>query len=87
MVAAVALATAVLLTGTQRPRSVALRLLASLAVVALAASVAVALIAEHIHYATDTLAGSCVAAATVLTAALALDVYVPRLLTRLSHQR
>jgi membrane-associated phospholipid phosphatase len=78
-VASVAIATAILLTRAQRPRSLALRLLASLAAVALAASVAIALIAAHIHYATDTLAGSCVALATVLTAALALDVFTPRL--------
>ena len=81
-VAAVAITSAILLTGAQWPRSVALRLLASLAVVALAASVAIALIAEHIHYATDTVAGSCVAVATLLTAALALDVYTSRVRSR-----
>jgi membrane-associated phospholipid phosphatase len=78
-VAAVAIATAILLAGAQRPSSITLRLVAGLVPVVVAACVAVGLIAEHIHYATDTLAGSCVALATVLTAALFLDVFGPRL--------
>ncbi|HEX5348382.1 MAG TPA: phosphatase PAP2 family protein [Pseudonocardiaceae bacterium] len=77
-VAAVAIATAILLVGAQRPGSITLRLVAGLVPVVVAACVAVGLIAEHIHYATDTLAGSCVALATVLTAALCLDAFGPR---------
>jgi membrane-associated phospholipid phosphatase len=77
-VASVATATAILLTGAQRPCSVALRLATGLAAVLVAGSVAVALIARHIHYATDTVAGSCVALATVLALALALDFFAPR---------
>jgi membrane-associated phospholipid phosphatase len=74
-VTAIATASAILLIGAQRPRNVALRLLASLTAVVSAATVAIALIAQHIHYATDTLAGSCIALATVL--ALALDSLAP----------
>jgi membrane-associated phospholipid phosphatase len=77
-VAAVAIATSILLTGAQRPRSLAVRLVAGVVPIVVAAGVAVGLIAEHIHYATDTLAGCCVAAATVLTVALVLDVIAPR---------
>jgi undecaprenyl-diphosphatase len=77
-VAAVAIATSILLTGAQRPRSLAVRLVAGVVPIVVAACVAVGLIAEHIHYATDTLAGGCVAAATVLTVALVLDVIAPR---------
>jgi membrane-associated phospholipid phosphatase len=77
-VAAVAIATSILLTGAQRPRSLAVRLVAGVVPIVVAACVAVGLIAEHIHYATDTLAGCCVAAATVLTVALLLDVIAPR---------
>jgi membrane-associated phospholipid phosphatase len=77
-VAAVAIATSILLTGAQRPRSLAVRLVAGVVPIVVAACVAVGLIAEHIHYATDTLAGCCVAAATVLTVALVLDVIAPR---------
>jgi membrane-associated phospholipid phosphatase len=81
-VAAVAIATSILLTGAQRPRSLAVRLVAGVVPIVVAAGVAVGLIAEHIHYehihyATDTLAGCCVAAATVLTTALFLD-FAPR---------
>jgi len=77
-VAAVAIATSILLTGAQRPRSLAVRLVAGAVPIVVAACVAVGLIAEHIHYATDTLAGCCVAFATVLTAALLLDVVARR---------
>lgn len=77
-VAAVAIAASILLTGVQRPRSLAVRLVAGVVPIVVAACVAVGLIAEHIHYATDTLAGCCVAAATVLTVALVLDVIAPR---------
>lgn len=77
-VAAVAIATSILLTGAQRPRSLAVRLVAGVVPIVVAACVAVGLIAGHIHYATDTLAGCCVAAATVLTVALVLDVIAPR---------
>lgn len=77
-VAAIAIATAILLLSAQRPRSVALRLMASLAAVAAAVSVTVALIAQHVHYATDTVAGCCVAVVTVLGLALILDFLGPR---------
>ena len=77
-VAAIAIATAILLLGAQRPRSVALRLMASLAAAVVAVSVAVALIAQHVHYATDTVAGCCVAVVTVLGLALILDFVGPR---------
>lgn len=77
-VAALALAVAIVLTGARWPRSVALRLLASLAVVGVAAGVAVALIVQRIHYATDTLAGCCVAIFTVFSLALTLDCLGPR---------
>ena len=71
--AAIAIATAILLTGGQRPRSVALRLCVSLTAIVIAASVAIALVAQHVHYATDTVAGCCVAVAVVLALALGLD--------------
>jgi undecaprenyl-diphosphatase len=77
-VAAIAIATAILLLGAQRPSSVALRLMASLAAAVVAVSVAVALIAQHVHYATDTVAGCCVAVVTVLGLALILDFVGPR---------
>lgn len=72
-VTAIAIAMLILLIGAQRPRSAALRLMAGLATVAVAASVAIALIAQHIHYATDTIAGCCVALVTVPSLALAVD--------------
>jgi len=78
-------ALAIVLTGARWPRSVALRLLASLAVVGVAAGVAVALIAQRIHYATDTLAGCCVAISTVLSLALTLDCFVPRVRSLVSR--
>jgi undecaprenyl-diphosphatase len=53
-VASVAIATAILLTTAQRPRSIALRVVASLAAIVMPASVAIALIAQHVHYAIDT---------------------------------
>jgi membrane-associated phospholipid phosphatase len=77
-VAAIALATVILLIGAQRPRSVALRGLAGLAAAVVAVSVAVALIAQHVHYATDTVAGCCVGVVTVLGLALILDFVGPR---------
>jgi membrane-associated phospholipid phosphatase len=73
-VAAVALATAILIGGARWPRSIAVRMLAGLAPVALAVGVAISLVAQHIHYATDTVAGYCVALATVLAVALCLDL-------------
>jgi membrane-associated phospholipid phosphatase len=69
-VTAIAIAMVILLIGARRPRSVALRLVAGLATVTVAASVAIALIAQHIHYATDTIAGRCVALVTVPSLAL-----------------
>lgn len=77
-VAAVAIATVILIGGARWPRSVALRMVASLAAVAVAVGVAVSLIAQHIHYATDTVAGYCVALATVPAVALGLDFFAPR---------
>ena len=72
---AIAIATAILVTGGQRPRSVALRLCASVSAIVIAASVAIALVAQHVHYATDTVAGCCVAVAVVLALALGLDLF------------
>jgi membrane-associated phospholipid phosphatase len=80
--AAIATATAILLLGAQRPSGVALRLCASLAAIIVAASVAIALVAQHVHYATDTVAGCCVAVVTVLTMALGLDFLTPRIQSR-----
>ena len=80
--AAIATATAILLIGAQWPRSVALRLCASLAAMVVAASVAIALVAQHVHYATDTVAGCCVAVVTMLTMALGLDFLTPRIHSR-----
>ncbi|MCA1836325.1 MAG: phosphatase PAP2 family protein, partial [Actinobacteria bacterium] len=68
-VTAIAIAMVILLIGAPRPRRVALRLMTGLATVAVPASVAIALIAQHIHYATDTIAGCCVALVTVLSLA------------------
>jgi membrane-associated phospholipid phosphatase len=86
-VASVAIATTILLTTAQRPRSIALRLLASLAAIVMPASVAIALIAQHVHYPTDTVAGCCVALATVPTLALALDFFAPRVRFRPSSSK
>lgn len=72
-VAAITIAIIILLIGAQRPRGVVLRMMAGLATVAVAAGVTTSLIAQHIHYTTDTIAGCCVAAVTVLSLALALD--------------
>ncbi|MGH3770751.1 MAG: phosphatase PAP2 family protein, partial [Pseudonocardiaceae bacterium] len=73
VVAAVAVATAILIGGARWPRSVTARLVASLAPVAVAVGVAISLVAQHIHYTTDTVAGYCVSLATVLAVALCLD--------------
>jgi membrane-associated phospholipid phosphatase len=78
-VVAVALSAVILLAGARWPRSSALRLVVGLAVVTVAVGVAISLIAEHVHYATDTVAGACVAVASVLTVALALDLAVPHI--------
>jgi undecaprenyl-diphosphatase len=72
-VAAVAIAAAILLAGARWPRSVALRIVAGFAAVALAVGVAISLVAEHVHYTTDTVAGYCVAVAIMLALALCLD--------------
>jgi membrane-associated phospholipid phosphatase len=78
-VAAIAIAAAILISGARWPRSLALRTLASLTVAAIAAGVAISLVVQDIHYATDTVAGYCVALATVLTVALCLDYLGPRI--------
>jgi membrane-associated phospholipid phosphatase len=77
-VAAVAIAAAILLLGARWPRSVILRMVAGLAAVALALGVAISLVAEHIHYTTDTVAGYCVAIAIMLALALCLDYWGSR---------
>ncbi|MBV9143570.1 MAG: phosphatase PAP2 family protein [Pseudonocardiales bacterium] len=77
-VAAVACAAAILLGGARWPRHLALRVAAGLVPVALAGSVAISLVAQHIHYTTDTVAGYGVALAAVLAVALVLDYVVPR---------
>jgi len=77
-----AIATAILLIGAQRSRGGALRLCASLVAIVVAASVAIALVAQHVHYVTDTVAGCCVAVVVVLTMALGLDFLAPRIRSR-----
>lgn len=77
-VAAVAIATAILIGGARWPRSIAVRVICGLAAVAVAVGVAMSLVALHIHYVTDTVAGYCVALATVLTVALCLDSFAIR---------
>jgi undecaprenyl-diphosphatase len=77
-VAAVAIAAAILLVGARWPRTIALRMGAGLAAVALAFGVAISLVAEHIHYTTDTVAGYCVAIAITLALALCLDYWESR---------
>ncbi|MGH3825899.1 MAG: phosphatase PAP2 family protein [Pseudonocardiaceae bacterium] len=72
-VAAIAFATAILIGSSRWPRGVAARLVASLVPVVVAVGVALSLVAQHIHYTTDTVAGYCVALATVLAVALCLD--------------
>lgn len=74
-VAAVAVAAAILIVSGRWPRTAVLRILAGCAAVAAAAGVAISLVAQHIHYFTDTIAGYCVAIATVLAIALALDYW------------
>jgi membrane-associated phospholipid phosphatase len=76
-VAAVAVAAAILLGSARWPRSTALRLLGGFAAVAVAVGVALSLVAQHVHYLTDTVAGYCVAVATVLALALGLDYCAP----------
>jgi membrane-associated phospholipid phosphatase len=83
-VAAVTIAAAILIGGAGWPRSLAVRVLASLAVAAIAIGVAVSLVAQDIHYSTDTVGGYCVALATVLAVALFLDYCGPRLRTQRS---
>ena len=73
-VAAVAFATAILIGSARWPHNVAVRMVAGLAPIAVAVGVAISLVAQHIHYATDTVAGYCVALATVLAVALFLDL-------------
>ncbi|MFN2478453.1 MAG: phosphatase PAP2 family protein [Pseudonocardiaceae bacterium] len=77
-VAAIAFATAILISGARWPRSMTLRLVAGLAAVVVAVGVAISLVALRVHYATDTVAGYCVALATVLAVALCLDFFGPR---------
>jgi membrane-associated phospholipid phosphatase len=84
-IAAVAFATAILIGGARWPRSVAARMVVGLAPVALAAGVAISLVAQHIHYTTDTVAGSCVALAAVLAVALCLDYCGPRVTVGLDY--
>jgi membrane-associated phospholipid phosphatase len=80
--AAMATAITILLIGARRPLGVALRLCAGLAAIVVAVSVATALVAQHVHYATDTVAGCCVAVVVVLTLALGLDFFAPRIRSR-----
>lgn len=76
-VGAVAVAVVILIGGARWPRSRALRVIGCLGAVTLAAGVALSLVALRIHYATDTIAGSCVAVVTVLALALVLDFLHP----------
>jgi membrane-associated phospholipid phosphatase len=50
-------------------------MLAAVAAVAVAVGVALSLVAQHVHYLTDTVGGCCVAIATVLGVALGLDYW------------
>jgi membrane-associated phospholipid phosphatase len=69
---------AVLLAGPLRPSVPgAIRLLLVLAALALAGAVAVALVARHAHYFTDTVGGAAVGTAVVLVTAFFLDWLVP----------
>lgn len=81
-VAAVTIAAAILIVSARWPRNIALRVLASLAAVAIGAGVAISLVALRVHYATDTIAGYCVAITTVVTVALGLDYCGSRVLSR-----
>lgn len=75
---ALAAALAVLLAGPLRPSVPgALRLLLVLAVLAIAGSVAVALVGRSAHYFTDTVGGAAVGTAVVLATAFFLDWLVP----------
>ena len=74
-VAAVAIAAAILISGAQWPRSIALRMLAAGAAITVAVGVAISLGAQHVHYLTDTVGGYCVAVAMVLGVALGLDYW------------
>jgi undecaprenyl-diphosphatase len=76
-VGAVAVAAVILIGGARWPRSRTLRVIGCLGALTLAAGVALSLVALRIHYATDTLAGSCVAVVTVLAVALILDFLHP----------
>jgi membrane-associated phospholipid phosphatase len=77
-VGAVAVAAVILIGGARWPRSRTLRVVGCLGAITLAAGVALSLVALRIHYATDTLAGSCVAVVTVLAVAFILDLLHPR---------
>lgn len=77
-VVSIALAVTILLAGARWPRSLAVRFMISLAALVTAAAAAISLVAQQIHYATDTIAGTCVALATMLTVALTLDALGPR---------
>jgi undecaprenyl-diphosphatase len=72
-VVSIAIAVTILLAGAPWPRSLAVRFVISLAALATAGAAAISLIALQVHYATDTIAGTCVALATMLTVALTLD--------------
>ncbi|MGH3673619.1 MAG: phosphatase PAP2 family protein [Pseudonocardiaceae bacterium] len=79
VVATVTVATVILIGGARWPRSIAVRVGVGLTAVTVAVGVAISLVAEHVHYATDTVAGCCVAVATVLATALGFDFVALRL--------
>jgi membrane-associated phospholipid phosphatase len=58
------------------PRSAALRLLGGVVLVAIPVGGGLSLVAQHVHYLTNTVAGYCMAVATVLAVALGLDLLV-----------
>lgn len=72
-VTSVALAVAVLMAGRSRAHVLRTAVLGLLATTLLGAGIALVMVVVHGHYATDTVAGFCVAVATTLGTALAID--------------
>jgi undecaprenyl-diphosphatase len=73
-----ALVVALLVVGRRRARAVVAAAVGALAVTAVAAAVAFSLVVLGWHYATDTVAGFCVAVAGTLGVALAVDAHTAR---------
>lgn len=71
--ASLAIATVLILTSARWPRPVALRVMVIVVPLAIAMGTSVAVVATRTHYTTDTIAAWCVALATVLISAFAID--------------